>query len=89
MLANIHERTGGSNRKTEAIDVSLRSTITLAPRCHERVTRNQLQLEVLDEALGFNGPVRITGKLATGEKLQEPYISQPVLTGAWRTHERE
>ena len=76
--ANIHERTGGANRKNEAIDTSLRSTITLAAECHEAVERNRLKIEVVDEQKGFNGPVIFSGRLASGAQL-EPYMSLPTV----------
>ena len=85
--ANIHERTGGADRKYEAVDVSLRSTITLAKECHEKVERGTLNIVVLDEQLGYNGPVHFTGKLANGRVLDAPFLSKPTLTGAWRTPE--
>ena len=77
--ANIHERHGGALRKIEAIDTSLRSTITLSKECHEAVHKHLLNMEVMNEAQGFNGPVVFTGTLANGRKLLEPYRSMPTV----------
>lgn len=80
-LANIHERTGGHKRAEEAIDVSLRSTITYCKRCHESIEHHEGLIErVLDETLGYNGPVEYTGKLPSGARLKQPYLSSPTIS---------
>lgn len=80
MLANIHETE--KPRWKAAIDVTLRSTLTLAAECHTAVERNQLKVEYLDAELQCNGPVAFTGTLATGEKLSEPYVSWPEIAAS-------
>lgn len=82
---HIHETE--SPRQEAAIDVSLRSTIALAPACHQAVESHRLTITYTDDALRCNGPVAFTGTLANGRVLDEPYISHPTLTGAWRTAE--
>lgn len=74
-VANIHERTGGSQRAVEAIDVTLVSTITLCKACHDQIKPHKLHLDVLDPDAGFNGPVHVTGLLGTGERLTTPFLS--------------
>jgi hypothetical protein len=79
-LANIHERTGGHKRAEEAIDITLRSTITYCKACHESIEQHKGLVErVLDDAAGYNGPVEYTGKLPSGEKLKTPLVSYPAL----------
>lgn len=80
-LANIHERHGGHLRAEEAIDISLRSTITYCANCHQSIEQYKGLIErVLDEDAGYNGPVEYTGKLPNGVKLKDPFISHPTLT---------
>lgn len=78
-VAHIHERTGGSNRAAESVDVTLRSTITLCAKDHDSVERHKLHLIVVDDAQGFNGLVRVTGRLASGDRVTE-MDSAPTLT---------
>ena len=88
--ANIHERTGGVARRTEAIDVTLRSTVTLAKECHEAVERHRMTIEILNDALGFNGDIMFRGRMANGTPLAG-YRSAPTLTppNARRLHGQE
>lgn len=80
-LANIHERTGGSKRAEEAIDITLRSTITLCGACHGHVELNKLVLTCEHEDEGFNGLVLVSGTLPNRRKpLAEPIRSLPTLT---------
>lgn len=74
-------------RQEAAIDITLRSTISLAPGCHEAVEKNRLTITYLDDGLRCNGPVEFTGRLANGRILDAPYVSKPTLEGAWRTAE--
>lgn len=76
-LANIHERHGGHLRAEEAIDITLRSTITYCHACHEAVERNKLKEQVLDEEQSYNGPVSYTGTLPSGERLRTARVTLP------------
>lgn len=78
-LANIHERRGGIYRAEEAIDVTLKSTITLCAECHPLIKAKKLFLDVTDETRGFNGPVHVTGRLGSGEVLKKPFLSLATL----------
>ena len=83
-MAHIHIHETERPRQEAAIDVTLRSTLSLAPECHQAVERNQLKTVYLDDNLRCNGPVQFTGQLANGRRLDEPYVSFPTLTGTWR-----
>lgn len=78
-LANIHERTGGSQRRIEAVDITLRSTITLCNRCHEDVERNRMTAAPLDPEQGYNGRVVFAGR-RLGIGPIEPIYSDPSIT---------
>lgn len=81
MLANIHERHGGHLRAVEAIDITLRSTVTYCKRCHDSVEHYEGLVErVIDDADGYNGPIEYTGKLPGGTKLKDPLVSLPTLS---------
>ena len=82
---HIHETE--SPRAEAAIDITLRSTISLDPECHAAVELYSLRLTYMDDVLRCNGPVEFTGRLGNGRILTEPYVSQPTLTGAWRIAE--
>lgn len=79
-LANIHERRGGIYRAEEAIDVTLKSTITLCAGCHANIKPRKLTLDVADEDQGFNGLVTVTGRLGSGELLKTPFLSTATLS---------
>src|SRR3990167_1391504 len=68
-LAHIHIHETERPRQEAAIDVTLRSTLSLAPECHQAVERNQLKTVYLDDNLRCNGPVQFTGQLANGRRL--------------------
>lgn len=78
-VAHIHERDGGTKRAAESVDVTLRSTITLCAKDHAAVEQYKLHITVVDEAQGFNGPVRFTGRVANGDRVRD-MESRPTLT---------
>lgn len=78
-LANIHEITGGAARKTEAIDITLRSTITLCKTCHDYVERHELHADPVVPAEGFNGPVLFTGKISPLNRAYR-HLSRPEMS---------
>lgn len=82
---HIHETE--SPRAEAAIDITLRSTISLDPECHAAVERYSLTITYLDDALRCNGPVEFTGRLGNGRILEAPHVSLPALMGAWRSAE--
>lgn len=86
-LQHIHIHETEKPRAEAAIDITLRSTISLAPECHEKVELGSLKLNYCDDDLWCNGPVAFTGRLANGRILDAPYVSYPTMTGAWRTAE--
>lgn len=80
-LANIHEMHGGVLRAEEAIDVTLKSTVTYCHACHMSIEQHKGLVErVMDATLGYNGPVEYSGKLPSGERLKTPLCSLPDLS---------
>lgn len=86
-LGHIHIHETEKPRQEAAIDVTLRSTLSLAPECHEAVEKNRLHVEYADPELRCNGAILFTGRLANGRILVHPYRSEPTLTGTWRSVE--
>lgn len=78
-IAHIHEMNGGALRRLEAVDLSLRSTITLCCRCHEDIERNRMTAAPLDPESGYNGGVVFAGR-RLGIGVIEPVYSYAAMT---------